>query len=364
MTIQQIVNPENIEKQLQLIWEGLVKENKMRACLFNLIVYNHLSPRTDYIRNIVQKVIEKFPCRILFVSFDPDSSLSYLKTAVSVVAPSSSESTIACDNIDIGVAGTDLERVPFLILPHIIPDLPVYLLWTEDPSIPNSLFAPLLAMADRAIFDSESADNLLSFANTLLDLRKKGIDIADLNWARTEGWRDLISSTFDSPDRIEHLNTLNALRITYNSRESEPFCHLRIQSMYLLAWLSSQLPWTLIHTEKKREELDFDFEIANQKSTFIIREEHWERLGSGTITSVHFESRDGHIYACDRIALQYHTVNIQISSQNECQLPYRFVLGQTARGQSLVKEICTKGTSQHYVEMLKELLTIDLDRLC
>ncbi|HAB99095.1 MAG TPA: hypothetical protein DCE71_04665 [Parachlamydiales bacterium] len=112
MTIQQIVSPDQIEKQLQSIWEALVKENKMRASLFNLIVYTHLSARTDYFRSIVQKVIEKFPCRILFISFDPDTSQSYLKTAVSVVTPSQGETTIACDNIDIGVAGSEIEKVP------------------------------------------------------------------------------------------------------------------------------------------------------------------------------------------------------------------------------------------------------------
>ena len=78
MTIQQIVAPELIESELIKIWEALAKENKMRASLFNLIVFNRLSPRTDYIRSIVQKVDEKFPCRTLFVSEDPEAKESYL----------------------------------------------------------------------------------------------------------------------------------------------------------------------------------------------------------------------------------------------------------------------------------------------
>ncbi|MBS0625358.1 MAG: glucose-6-phosphate dehydrogenase assembly protein OpcA [Verrucomicrobia bacterium] len=366
MTIQQIVNPADIEKQLQHIWEGLVKENKMRACLFNLIVYNHLSPRTDYFRNIVQKVVEKFPCRIIFISYDPEAQQPYLKTAVSVVAPSGSETTIACDNIDIGVAGPDLDRVPFLILPHIIPDLPVNLLWAEDPSQEHVLFEPLLKLAHRVIFDSESADNLLSFSKTLLDLKaKNGIEVADLNWARTEGWRDLLASTFDSDERISQLKSLKTLEISYNSKETEFFCHLRIQSMYLLAWLSSQLKWKFISSgHKGEEELNFTFEIEGKKPQFSIRSQVWEKLGPGTIISVNMASEDGHHYDCARIPQQYHRVSIQISNAERCDLPYQFVLGQTATGQSLVKEICTKGTSEHYLTMLHELLTIDRDKLC
>ncbi len=366
MTIQQIVSPDQIEKQLQSIWEALVKENKMRASLFNLIVYTHLSARTDYFRSIVQKVIEKFPCRILFISFDPDTSQSYLKTAVSVVTPSQAETTIACDNIDIGVAGSEIEKVPFLLLPHILPDLPVYLLWAEDPSHNNPLFQPLLNMARRVIFDSEAADNLLSFSQTVLDLhRVQKIEIADLNWARTEGWRDLLASTFDSDERIAQLKSLNALSISYNARETEFFCHLKIQSIYLLTWLSSQLGWTFLHSKALENKVFFTFQLPDQSCPeFSIQSERWEKLGPGTIISVNLSSKDEHVYTCARIPEQYHHVTIQISTPHQCDLPYQFVLGQTATGQSLVKEICTKGTSSHYLKMLEKLQGIDKDKLC
>ncbi len=366
MTIQQIVSPDQIEKQLQSIWEALVKENKMRASLFNLIVYTHLSPRTDYFRSIVQKVIEKFPCRILFISFDPDTSQNYLKTAVSVVTPSETETTIACDNIDIGVAGHEIEKVPFLLLPHILPDLPVYLLWAEDPSHDNPLFQPLLNMASRIIFDSEAADDLLSFSKTLLSLHtEQKREIADLNWARTEGWRDLLASTFDSQERIEQLKSLTALSISYNARETEFFCHLKIQSIYLLAWLSSQIGWTFLHSKIIDNKVLFTFQLSDKSHPeFLIESETWEKLGPGTIISVNLSSKDGHVYTCARIPEQYHHVAIQISTPQKCDLPYQFVLGQTATGQSLVKEICTKGTSVHYLEMLQELQRLDKDKLC
>lgn len=358
MTIQQIVDPSNIEPELLRIWEALAKENKIRASLFNLIVYTKFSPRTDYFRKIVQKVVEKFPCRTLFISHDPDSPQPYLKTAISVVTPSEQEASIACDQIDIGVAGPDLERVPFVILPHLIPDLPNYLLWAEDPSVPHPLFPPLAKLATRIIFDSESGGSLLAFANTLLDLHEKtGIDVADLNWARTEGWRDLIASTFDSKQRQELLKEITILKIVYNAYETEFFSHLKIQAMYLLAWASSRLGWKF---EKATPSLHFAFQSVDAH----IKSDNWEKLGPGTVISVSLHTSDGHIFDAGRIPDAYHYVKIQFSSPEQCDLPYRFVLGQTATGQSLVKEICTKGTSVHYLDMLKELKTLDRDRLC
>jgi glucose-6-phosphate dehydrogenase assembly protein OpcA len=350
MTIQQIVDPGKIEPELMKLWDRLAKE-KMRACLFNLIVFNKLSPRTDYIRGIVQKVSEKYPCRVLFISSDPECTRSYLKTAVSVVG----DGTIACDYIDIGVSGAEMERVPFVLLPHIIPDLPVSLLWTEDPSIPHPLFSPLSKLATRIIFDSESADSLLAFSQKALSLREENrIDTADLNWARTQGWRDLIASLFRSGERLDQIKEI---RITYNSRQTESFCHLKVQSMYLLAWIASRLNWTF-------EKVSKNFEFIFQKQRGEITSLEWDKLGSGTIISVDISTFDEYFYHCARSKDHYHQVKIKISSPEKCELPYHFVLGQTATGQSLVKEIITKGTSVHYLDMLKKLQQLDQDQVC
>lgn len=362
MTAQQLVSPEQIEPELLRIWEALAKENKMRASLFNLIVFSRLSSRTDYMRNIVQKVVEKFPCRTLFISFDSTSSKSYLKTAVSVVIPQIGESSIACDQIDIGVAGADVEKVPFLLLPHFLPDLPIYLLWAEDPSHPHPLFFPLAKLASRVIFDSESADHLLSFAQKLLALKSEmAIDIADLNWARTEGWRDLISSLFNSEEHLPQLETISSLKLTYNASETPFFCHLKIQAMYLLAWLASRLQWKC---RKATKTLHFEFSKEKQRIEVLIQPEQWKDLGPGTILSAELITKDQMVFQAKRLPDLPHSVNIELSSPEQCELPYQFILGQTAMGQSLAKEVIAKGTSSHYLDMLKELVQIDKDEVC
>lgn len=355
MTIQLIVNPDQIEPQLLKIWEALAKENKMRASLFNLIVFTRLNSRADYFRTIVQKIVEKFPCRTLFISHDDKQERSYLKTAVSVLFPSKEENTIACDQIDIGVSGQDLERVPFVILPHLIPDLPVYLLWAEDPSLPHPLFDPLAELSTRVIFDSESADSLPSFAQTVLRLKEeKGVDVADLNWARTEKWRDLLTSIFSIPERISDLNQITRILLTYNQHNTEFFCHLKVQALYILAWFSSRLEWT--HTTSTSS-LDFSFAKHSKSIQVSIHSESWEKLGPGILIKTQIETSDHHLYDMARVPAQPVRVNIQIATPQKCELPYQFTLGQTATGQSLVKEICTKGTSQHYLDTLHQLLT-------
>ena len=322
----------------------------MRACLFNLIVFNQLSSRTDYIREIVQKVSEKYPCRVLFITSDSKAEKEYLKTAVSVVG----NGNIACDYIDVGVSGSDMDRIPFLILPHLIPDLPIAMLWTEDPTKDHTLFDPLAKLSHRIIFDSESADSLLEFSDKILSLNKKSLDTADLNWARTEGWRELIASLFHSGDKID---TIKSIQVTYNSKETESFCHLKVQSLYIIAWMASRLNWKFKQASKN---LEFTFE--NQTAQIV--EANWEKIGPGTILSVRIETKDGFTYDASRIPNQYHHVTIKTSSPEKCEMPYQFVLGKTSTGQSLVKEIITKGTSVHYLEMLKAVQELDKDKLC
>jgi glucose-6-phosphate dehydrogenase assembly protein OpcA len=330
-----IVRPEQIENELLRLWETLAKENKTKASLFNLVVFNRYSPRTDYIRSIVQKVVEKFPCRVLFISEDVDAKAPFLKTAISVLMPQGAESTVGCEQIDIGAAGADIEKVPSLILSHLLPDLPITLFWAEDPSKSHPLFDSLSRLAHRIIFDSECADDLKAYAKSILELHEvKKKDVADLNWARTEGWRELLVSIFNSEERLQELRDLSLMEISYNERPTEFFCHLKIQSLYLQAWFISRL---------------------NMKFKSSITHQFWEKLGPGTIISVRLKEKNGQEFTCERLKDRYHSVLIQIASPEICQLPYEFMLGQTATGQSLVQEICRRGTSEHYLRMLKQL---------
>jgi len=361
MTTQQIVPPAQIESELLRIWDSLDQTRQMRASLFNLIVFNELSTRTDYIRNIVQKIIDTFPCRVLFVSHDPDPSKHYLKTAVSVIASKGTGSNV-CDDIDIGVAGSEWERVPYVILPHLLPDLPVYLLWAEDPSHTHPLFQPLAKLSTRIIFDSESADHLTSFAQTLLNLKEqKGQDIADLNWARLEGWRDLLASTFDSKERIKDLNEIDELTITYNGRETEFFCHLKIQAMYLLALVSSRLGWSFQTFEKKKNHFHFSFDQsirAKIESSFI------QELPPGSILSMKISTKGQSHYHFAINPQQPHQATVNITMHDRCELPYRFILRKSLMGQSLVREIFLKGTSSFFVETLHQLQILDRETIC
>jgi len=353
---QQTVKPALIESELMKIWEKLSEINKTRASLFNLIVYTKLSPRVDYFRKIVQKVIEKFPCRIIFISADPDREKEYMNTSVSVVMPESGESQVACDNIDIAMAGKDYERVPFIILPHILPDLPVYLLWAEDPCFDNPLFEKLQKLATRVIFDSEASEDLSSFSKKILSYaQSEKSDIADLNWARMEGWRDLLTAHFHSPQNLEKLQKTKEIEISYNAHETEFFCHLQIQAIFLQSWLASRLGWKMQSMNREKNSIEYKYASEMGEVKVRINSDQVPEIFPGRLLSVKIintESDEYHFFRNKQLPDQ---ITIQISHKDVCELPYQFILGKAGVGQSLTKEITYKGTSKHFLGMLENL---------
>lgn len=133
-----------------------------------------------------------------------------------------------------------------MILPHILPDLPIYLVHADDPTNENPVAEKLEHLAHRIIFDSEAACDLPAYAKAVLSHNERcHADVADLNWARTEGWRQLFASVFKGRECLEDIRHAKRIQIRYNSLETDYLCHTNVQSIYLQGWLAVQLGWTL-----------------------------------------------------------------------------------------------------------------------
>ena len=61
---------------------------------------------------------------------------------------------------------------------------------------------------------------------------------------------------------------------------------------------------------------------------------------------------------------QSNQVTVQITTHDRCSLPFQFILGKTAMGQSLVREIFLKGTSSFFLETLHQLQILDKEKIC
>lgn len=358
MISENIVHPSEIETELAAIWKALQGTGKMRACLFNLIIYTKRNKRADYLYQVTQKLIEKFPCRILFVTIDDTAHDEVLKTSVSVMSAAEGH-TIACDLINITLSQKASDRALYMLLPHFIPDLPIYLLWSDNPSSENKLSKTLEKLATRTIFDSESSDDLTEFAKAILAHKKQTqADIADLNWARIEGWRQLLLDTFRSKEKLEQLENLKSLKIIYNCHETDFLCHTKTQAIYLQGWLASQIGWDYKEAKTVGSTTQISYENKGQTILVTLEPQKLESLAPGRLISLEIITKKDEKYDFSRSQTELHMIDIDYTTKNYCQLPTQFIFDKYESGQSLVKEIFHKGTSTHYLKLINMLKDI------
>lgn len=353
------VNPSLLEKTLFDLWESVKATSKIRSCLFNLVLFIQDGSRLDYYRNIASKVMNFFPCRVIFIAAITSDKEDQLETSVDVLFPKVYGGFVACDYIHIEAAGKAIEKVPSVTIPHLVPDLPVFLLWGGSPVRNSGACLELEKVATRIIFDSESCDELMPFIDYLLyHFEKENFEIADLNWARIESWRDCIGNAFALQDKQDLLYNLKTLTITYNKASSSFFKKDKIQALLLQAWLASQLKWKLQSLEEKDTGFLLRYLRGTKTILVYLKAEEVLDLWTGALLQVEFHSSDERSFSFSRTTTRPQEVCLQYSSKTECYLPYHILFTKTDSGQSLVREICHKETSPHYIQALKQLTTL------
>lgn len=351
------IPPASITSELERIWDSLQGTNKMRACLFNMIIYTSKGEREEYLRSVAQKIIQKFPSRIIFITMDPDTTHEDLKTSVSVMTADEGENAIACDLINIEASGRHQERVPFVVLPQLLPDLPIYLVYGNNACVGDPIAEKLEAFATRIIFDSEATDDITCFAKNLAGYcSRKQSDIADLNWARVEGWRDLLAETFHSPDRLAQLQDTDCIHIHYQDETNEAIKRPEIEALYLQGWLANQLGWEYTDLEKKEGNTIIHYEHRR----VYLNPSRMSELTPGRIISVEIMTASEETFLLRRCLECINHVSIEISTNQTCSLPSQYIFDKDETGQSLVQEICHRGTSQHFINLLNLLCRLPL----
>jgi glucose-6-phosphate dehydrogenase assembly protein OpcA len=331
----------NIEKELQRLFDEQKKKKQIKACLFNLIIYTHETRRTKYFQHTVNAIIEKFPCRILFIEADKEKSPKTLEVQVT----SETTGSIACDQIAITVSPDMLSKVSYLVIPHLVPDLPIYLLWGQDPTAENELFPALQKFATRLIFDSECTADLQHFALEMLKhMSSFKLEFMDMHWALLSGWREAMAQTFDTPDRLDALKNARSIQITYNAKKTPYYTHTETQSIYLQGWLASALDWNFV--SKDGGQVNYD------KTTISLQPQEHPSLTSGTILGVDVIANDDLSFSM-RVNEPGNKIIVHITHKDLCEMPFTLPLKNLERGLTFMQEIFFSSAGRHYRSMLE-----------
>lgn len=350
-----------IEKSLENLSELPKGKKYIKACLFTLIIYAHDPRKIKYCQELINNILDKFPCRIIFIQGEKQIS-KYLHVDLANVTSGAEGTIVVCDQITIKTSPDELARVPYIALPHIVPDLPVYLLWGQTPSKEDVVFSALQPFASRIIFDSECSDNLHQFTQEMLQNFNVHMDIMDINWALLSNWRDILVQLFDTPARFSLLQKCKSLQITYNSSKTEVSHHPAIRAIYLQGWLASRLQWKYHAAEKVDDITIINYIGQEHPSVVALCPKKDDSLPPGSIISIELNSIDGcSIYIYRKQTLSQAVVHI--SSREQCELPYNVPLPNVHQGLAFMKEIFYHKLSDHYHDMLKIISKIDKQAL-
>jgi glucose-6-phosphate dehydrogenase assembly protein OpcA len=350
-TVSEIAVP-NIRVELDKLWNDEQGQDKIRATLFNLIVYVQDKKKIKEYELMIQKVISKFPSRVIFIIADVDPE-DRLDISVSSQTLGEGELKIFCEMIRLQASGPSLARLPFLVIPHILADLPVYLLWAEDPSVNNGLLTTLQPYVTRIIFNAHTTAHLQSYCSTILAMiHRYHCEVGDLNWDALEGWRRILTETFNEKEPFLVLGQAHHLSITYNKPQgsSDPECE--IQAAYLQAWLACRLNWNLESFEEVEGNLRLGYRRPMNEVIVFLRPDNDPLLPPGAILGLEIKSsKDDAHYLFSR-SKDGSEVTIQHSTQEACFLPITTFLSNFLPGQEIVQEIFYPKGKEHYKQML------------
>ena len=352
-----------------------------RACLFNLVIYSQSEQRTLYLKEVIQSIIEKFPCRILFIQGgikadnqrDTQNSLQESFQSNSTLLPSSETEHFFqvavvkgmndCSQININASFSELYRVPYIVIPNLVTDLPLYLLWGYDPTEEKIILPQLKPFATRLIFDAESCTSRLkNFSQKILnEMHFFNVDIMDLNWAWISPWRDILTQVFSSEEKIQHLEIAHTVVIEYAEGEN---CTLT-QAMYLQAWIATQLQWTISRIEKQDNNILIRYSSQHSSNkrehTIVLIPKLMEGIPPGSILSLEVATENNRDYS---IVRKKHSslVSVHVSTQTTCSLPFTLALANPRRGLAFLREVFYQCTSEHYQKMLKTIESMNWDQ--
>jgi glucose-6-phosphate dehydrogenase assembly protein OpcA len=333
-----------------------------KACLFNLVVFCQDGDRMDYFHELIQATVDHFPCRITLIRHVEGQKGESIDTQASRIQPSKLGQPNVSDQLLIQATTQALYRVPFLVLPYLLSDLPLFLIWDCDPATEQHILPTLQANASRLIFDSETIDNLQTFSRRILpyaDPHQR--DIVDLNWTRIGGWREIFYKIFDTAERLHQLQDANELRIAYNARENRFFHHSQTQAIYLQAWLATQLGWQFQALTTGKQQSEVRYKTAQGEVLVTLEPKKIEDRAPGSIFSFSLHNAHGVSYAAQRKP-NTQQVTVDAATDEACLLPYILNLRGTQLTYTFLKEMLYLYGSQHYRHMLQMLQQQDWTR--
>jgi glucose-6-phosphate dehydrogenase assembly protein OpcA len=150
---------------------------------------------------------------------------------------------VCFEQIVLHASGSVVEQVSSAVASLLLRDLPTILWWPDDIREQSELLRRLMDLCDGVIVDSASfAEPTVSLPTLLSLLQQQSSIVADLQWARLNGWRDITAQFFDTPASRAYLDDLTSVEVDVRVGDRPG---LPAAGLLYVAWLAGRLGWRL-----------------------------------------------------------------------------------------------------------------------
>lgn len=221
-----------IEERLAALRDDAAGTSGLRTSVSDLVVYCRSREHADELAEVVAELHHSRPSRsLIVVPTDEATAVTSAETVTCLVPPDGAGACVCSEVIELvgPRAGGALEQ---MVTSLLLPDLPAFLLWLDEPSFWGTRFARLLAITSRVVTDSIRFPSTLDQLPRLLDARP-GIVLGDMAWTRLTGVREVLAQLFDVPEHAALLPRLSTVRAFHEPTSAAP-------ARLLAGWLAAR----------------------------------------------------------------------------------------------------------------------------
>jgi len=270
-----------------------------RASVLNLVVFATREIHARRAAATIDQLATRHPSRAIVIVADrePGGGPPELEMHCHLSHPDGAQQ-VSYEQILIRARGAADRRLVSAVIPLLLPDLPVFLWWTETPPLDLPFFDDLLRLANRLIVDSGDfarPDRTLPRLHAVARAGDRRYGVTDFNWTRITPWRELVMQFFDVPAWRPFLDTITGIRVGFavdaDGREIHPS-----QALLFIAWLASRLGWTAIESLAPSEAGGLLFAMRRpdgQEIPVRVRPRFIRGLSEGDLSGLRIQSEDG-----------------------------------------------------------------------
>jgi glucose-6-phosphate dehydrogenase assembly protein OpcA len=215
-------------------------QQAVRLLAFNLVAICISVDDADVATHTAGLISQSHPCRAIVVYADPQPA-NNIEADLSFQRALTKTGAVNAEHVRLNVSGEPAYHLTSVVTPLLVPDIPVYLWLVGAPPLGQAFGHDAIAICERLIIDTGEYSHIEKTLRTMAtELQNAGdeIGLADLSWARTLTWREVLAQSFEGPQMRELVH--NITRVEVESSGDKPSA----AGWLCAGWLSDRLGWS------------------------------------------------------------------------------------------------------------------------